>query len=65
MNAGETPSTTPTSRTPPRRRATKVAESVGGYGEQVTDPEELQNALRRGLDAVNEGRPAIIDVIVQ
>lgn len=44
---------------------TKVAESVGGYGEQVTDPEELQDALRRGLDAVNEGRPAIIDVIVQ
>jgi len=26
----------------------KVAESVGGYGEQVTDPEKLQDALKRG-----------------
>ena len=42
----------------------KVAESVGGYGEQVTDPEALTTALRNGLDAVNEGRPAILDVIV-
>jgi len=25
----------------------KVAESVGGYGEQVTDPEKLQDALKR------------------
>ena len=25
--------------------------SVGGYGEQVTDPEKLQDALKRGLEA--------------
>jgi thiamine pyrophosphate-dependent acetolactate synthase large subunit-like protein len=42
----------------------KVAESVGGYGEQVTDPEKLQDALRRGLEANRSGKPAIIDVIV-
>ena len=42
----------------------KVAESVGGYGEQVTDPEQLQDALKRGLEANRSGKPAIIDVIV-
>jgi len=42
----------------------KVAESVGGYGEQVTDPEKLQDALKRGLEANRSGKPAIIDVIV-
>jgi acetolactate synthase-1/2/3 large subunit len=42
----------------------KVAECVGGYGEQVTDPEKLQDALKRGLEANQNGKPAIIDVIV-
>jgi thiamine pyrophosphate-dependent acetolactate synthase large subunit-like protein len=42
----------------------KVVESVGGYGEQVTDPEKLQDALRRGLEANRSGKPAIIDVVV-
>jgi acetolactate synthase-1/2/3 large subunit len=42
----------------------KVAESVGGYGEQVTDPEKLQDALKRGVEANRSGKPAIIDVIV-
>jgi acetolactate synthase-1/2/3 large subunit len=42
----------------------KVAESVGGYGEQVTDPEKLQDALKRGLQANQSGKTAIIDVIV-
>ena len=42
----------------------KIAESVGGYGEQVTDPDKLQDALKRGLEANGSGKPAIIDVIV-
>ena len=42
----------------------KVAECVGGYGEQVTDPEKLQDALKRGLEANRSAKPAIIDVIV-
>lgn len=42
----------------------KVAEAAGGYGERVEDPEALQEALRNGLDAVNGGKPAIIDVVV-
>ena len=42
----------------------KVAESVGGYGEHVSDPEDLQNALSRGLQETVQGKPAIIDVLV-
>ncbi len=38
--------------------------TVDGYGEQVTDPEKLQDALKRGLEANQSGKPAIIDVIV-
>ena len=41
----------------------KVAESVDGYGETVADPEKLQDALKRGLEANRNGKPAIIDVI--
>ncbi len=42
----------------------KVAESVGGYGEQVTDRAKLHVAPKRGLEANRSGKPAIIDVIV-
>jgi acetolactate synthase-1/2/3 large subunit len=41
----------------------KVAESVDGYGETVADPEKLQDALKRGLEANQSGKPAIIDVV--
>jgi thiamine pyrophosphate-dependent acetolactate synthase large subunit-like protein len=35
----------------------KVAESVGGYGKQVTDTEKLQDALKRGLEANQAASP--------
>jgi len=40
----------------------KMAETVNGYGETVSDPEEVGAALRRGLDAVRNGSPAVIGV---
>ncbi len=43
---------------------TKIAEAFGAHGEQVTDPDALEDALRRGLEAVTGGRAAILDVIV-
>lgn len=42
----------------------KVIESFGGYGETVTDPEAVPDALRRGLEAVESGRSAVLDVRV-
>jgi acetolactate synthase I/II/III large subunit len=40
----------------------KEAEAAGAYGENVTDPAEIEPALRRGLKNIREGRPAVISV---
>jgi tartronate-semialdehyde synthase len=40
----------------------KFAEAFGGWGERVTDPNQIQPAFRRALAS---GKPAIVDVIVQ
>jgi acetolactate synthase-1/2/3 large subunit len=40
----------------------KIAEVAGGYGETVREPEDVGPALRRGLDAVRKGSPAVIAV---
>jgi acetolactate synthase-1/2/3 large subunit len=40
----------------------KEAEAAGGYGENVTDPGEVAAALRRGLEQVRAGKPAVISV---
>ena len=40
----------------------KLAETVNGYGETVHEPDEVGPALRRGLDQVRKGHPAIISI---
>ncbi|MHA1242703.1 MAG: thiamine pyrophosphate-binding protein, partial [Promethearchaeota archaeon] len=40
----------------------KIAESFGCYGEEVTDPNEINAALER---AKNSGKPAVIDVKIK
>ena len=41
----------------------KEAEAAGANGENVTDPAQIEPALRRGLKAIREeGRPAVISV---
>lgn len=40
----------------------KEAESVGAYGETVREPGELADALRRGLERVRAGQPAVISI---
>jgi acetolactate synthase-1/2/3 large subunit len=42
----------------------KVIEAFGGYGERVEDPSALQDALKRGHEAVRAGRTAVLDVVV-
>ncbi|MFO1377844.1 MAG: thiamine pyrophosphate-binding protein [Steroidobacteraceae bacterium] len=41
-----------------------MARLVGGYGERVTDPSGIRDALDRALQANREGRPAILNVII-
>ena len=40
----------------------KEAEAAGCYGENVTDPAQIEPALRRGLKSIREGTPAVISV---
>ena len=40
----------------------KEAEASGGYGENVRDPAEVPAALKRGLDAIRNGRCAVISI---
>ncbi len=44
-----------------KARYDRFAESLGGYGETVTEPEEIKPAIRRAL---RENVPAVIDVHV-
>ena len=43
----------------------KAIDICGGYGERVEKPEDLPAALRRGMDAVHSGTPALINVHTQ
>jgi acetolactate synthase-1/2/3 large subunit len=45
---------------------TKMAQGYGMYGEgPISDPKELAPAIKRGLERVRRGEPALIDVITQ
>src|SRR4030095_2376332 len=49
----------------PSPRFEEMARTVDGYGERVESPGELPAALKRGLAAVRDGRPAILNVLGQ
>lgn len=55
----------PLSELTPSPRFDTLARAVDGHGERVENPADLPAALKRGLDAVREGRPAILDVQCQ
>lgn len=42
----------------------QVAAAFGGHGERVEDPDQLEAAIRTALEAVDNGKPAILDVVV-
>jgi acetolactate synthase-1/2/3 large subunit len=42
-----------------------IAVACGAYGEKVTDPKELEDALRRGLKKNEDGQAAVIDVVTE
>jgi acetolactate synthase-1/2/3 large subunit len=41
----------------------KTISPCGGYGEKVENPADLPAALKRGLDAVRSGTPAVLNVL--
>jgi acetolactate synthase-1/2/3 large subunit len=40
----------------------KICEAAGGYGETLTDPDAVPEAIRRCLAEVRGGRPAVLHV---
>jgi thiamine pyrophosphate-dependent acetolactate synthase large subunit-like protein len=40
-----------------------MAKAFGGYGERVTDPNEIVSAIQRGIDATEKGQPALLEFI--
>lgn len=40
-----------------------MARAFGGYGERVTDPNEIESALQRGVEATQNGQPTLLEFI--
>jgi acetolactate synthase-1/2/3 large subunit len=51
-------------RVQPRPDYARVAEACGALGITVADPAEVEQALRRGLDEVEHGRSALVNVVL-
>jgi thiamine pyrophosphate-dependent acetolactate synthase large subunit-like protein len=41
----------------------EFAKALGGHGERITDPGDIVNALKRGIKATKEGKPALLEFI--
>jgi thiamine pyrophosphate-dependent acetolactate synthase large subunit-like protein len=46
----------------PRPAYAKLVEAFGGWGQAVDHPAEIIPALKRGIEVVQEGKPALVDV---
>ena len=58
--------TTGTTITEPNISYAKLAESMGMYGDgPISDPKDLGPAIRRALEVVKRGEPALVDVVTQ
>lgn len=40
-----------------------MAKAFGGYGERVTDPAEIIPAIKRGIEATENGQPALLEFL--
>jgi thiamine pyrophosphate-dependent acetolactate synthase large subunit-like protein len=55
-----------TTLTEPNIDYAKMAQAYGFYGEgPISDPKDLPAALKRGIERVKKGEPALIDVVTQ
>jgi thiamine pyrophosphate-dependent acetolactate synthase large subunit-like protein len=41
----------------------EMAKAFGGYGERITDPNDIVNALKRGIEATKRGQAALLEFI--
>jgi thiamine pyrophosphate-dependent acetolactate synthase large subunit-like protein len=40
-----------------------MAKAFGGYGERVTDPNQIKAAIQRGIEQTKAGKPALLEFI--
>jgi thiamine pyrophosphate-dependent acetolactate synthase large subunit-like protein len=40
-----------------------VADALGAYSEQISDPDDIVPAIQRGLEVTGAGRPAVLEFI--
>jgi acetolactate synthase-1/2/3 large subunit len=65
-NRGITQANIGTALDDPNIDYSKMAQSMGVYGEgPITDPKDLGPALRRAIDVVKQGKPALVDVVTE
>jgi acetolactate synthase-1/2/3 large subunit len=65
-NRGITRANIGTTLTDPNIDYAKLAQSMGMYGEgPISDPKDLGPALRRAIEVVKSGEPALVDVLTQ
>jgi thiamine pyrophosphate-dependent acetolactate synthase large subunit-like protein len=43
----------------------EFAKALGGYGERITDPDEIVPAIKRGIAATQEGKAVLLEFITQ
>jgi acetolactate synthase-1/2/3 large subunit len=41
------------------------AKALGGYGERVTEPGQIKEAIKRGVAATKDGKPALLEFITE
>jgi thiamine pyrophosphate-dependent acetolactate synthase large subunit-like protein len=41
------------------------AKALGGYGERITEPDEIVPAIKRGIAKTREGVPALLEFITE
>ena len=43
--------------------ADDMAKAFGGYGERVTQPDDIKAAIKRGIEQTQSGTPALLEFI--
>jgi acetolactate synthase-1/2/3 large subunit len=43
----------------------KIAQAFGAYAEKLENPQDIESVMKRALNAIQQGQPALLDVVMQ